>query len=62
MVISGDFPAQTRIYERTVDDKKDVQIGVYKDDDGHNVKYFYKGSEVPKASIKATIDNTRVKE
>ena len=125
--ISGDFPAQTRIYERTVDGKKDVQIGVYKDDDGnkvrklvvkdektgkttlgetlipvktfgkntyitesqlnakvkqdldlkegeelpkgvtagydgHNVKYFYKGSEVPKASVRATIDNAKVKE
>jgi len=125
--ISGDFPAQTRIYERTVDGKKDVQIGVYKDDDGnkvrklvvkdektgkptlgetlipvktfgkntyitesqlnakvkqdlslkdgeelpkgvtagydgHNVKYFYKGSEIPKASVRATIDNAKVKE
>ncbi len=125
--ISGDFPAQTRIYERTVDGKKDVQIGVYKDDngnkvrklvvtdektgkptlgetlipvktfgkntyitesqlnakvkqdlglkdneklpkgvtagyDGHNVKYFLNESEVPKASVRATIDNTKVKE
>ncbi len=36
--ISGDFPAQTRIYERTVDGKKDVQIGVYKDDNGNKVR------------------------
>lgn len=36
--ISGDFPPQTRIYERTVNGQKDVQIGVFKDDDGNKVR------------------------
>lgn len=36
--ISGDFPPETRIWERTVNGQKDTQIGVYKDDNGNKVR------------------------
>ena len=54
--ISGDFPAQTRIYERTVDGKKDVQIGVYKDDDGNKVrKLVIKDEKTGKTTLGETL-------
>lgn len=54
--ISGDFPAQTRIYERTVDGKKDVQIGVYKDDDGNKVrKLVVKDEKTGKTTLGETL-------
>ena len=36
--ISGDFPPETRIWERTVNGQKDTQIGVYHDDNGNKVR------------------------
>lgn len=36
--ISGDFPPETRIFERTVNGQKDVQIGVYTDENGNKVR------------------------
>lgn len=36
--ISGDFPPETRIFERTVNSQKDVQIGVYTDENGNKVR------------------------
>lgn len=36
--IAGDFPPETRIWERTVNGQKDTQIGVYHDDNGNKVR------------------------
>lgn len=36
--ISGDFPPETRVFERTVNGQKDVQIGVYTDENGNKVR------------------------
>lgn len=36
--IAGDFPPETRIWERTVNGQKDTQIGVYHDDNGNKIR------------------------
>ena len=36
--IAGDFPPETRIWERTVNGQKGTQIGVYHDDNGNKVR------------------------
>lgn len=36
--IAGDFPPETRIWERTVNGQKNTQIGVYHDDNGNKVR------------------------
>lgn len=54
--ISGDFPPQTRIYERTVNGQKDVQIGVFKDDDGNKVrKLVIKDEKTGKPTLGETL-------
>lgn len=54
--ISGDFPPQTRIYERTVNGQKDVQIGVFKDDNGNKVrKLVVKDEKTGKPTLGETL-------